>query len=357
MMRFLLSIFLGIHLLFAAALAPMDAWQYQRSIQVGIDVNWAMHKKKIVSYSAQEPKDFKAMGFDHVRIRFKDPGLLQMEQNRYIAHLHRVVQDALQSGLKVILAFDGEEVKRAPNAKNFARFVAFWKRIAAEFHSYPADLAFDLMIEPAKKIKKMPKTLNRLYATTIRAIRATNPTRIVCLAPPKLAHPESLRYLRIPKGEKKFIMVETHFYAAGPSKTNPKKLWTTGTKRERALFERHLATALAWQKRHHIPIWIGAIMPGDYNHGDHYTIKEQTDFATYFSCLFRRYNIPFAVNADHQFYDYIHKRWRSDRIEVVRAIVRPICDLLHQESFIVSGVRVYRDQELPPLSQEYLPKF
>ncbi len=348
---------ISIHILFASVTAPINAQQYQNSIHIGINVNWAMNQKEIAAYNAQKPKDFKAMGFDYIRLRFTDPWRLHMDQNRYIAHLHRVVQDSLRNGLKIILSYDAEEVKRNPNSKNFSRFVGFWRRIAAEFRSYPADLAFDLMVEPAKKIVKMPNTLNRLYATTIHAIRATNPTRIISLAPPKPALPESLRYLRIPKEEKKFIMAQIHLYDAGPSKTDPNKLWTTGTQKERRIFVQRLEKALAWQKHHRIPIWIGAIMPGDYNHGNHYTIKEQADFATYFSCLLRRYKIPFTVKAGHLFYDYAHKKWHKDRIEVVRAIVHPICNLLHQESFIVSGVRVYRDLELPSLDQEYLPKF
>ena len=76
-------------------------------------------------------------------------------------------------------------------------------------------------------------------------------------------------------------MAEWHFYAAGPSKTNEKKLWTTGTPAERQLVQSKIDKALQWQRETGIPTWVGAWMPGNYNDGNDYTLDEQLAFASF----------------------------------------------------------------------------
>jgi hypothetical protein len=308
-------------LLGAQALSPQE---YQNLLRTGINVNWAMWKKEIKHFSPKTVRDFKEIGFNHIRIRFHNRyEKLGMSKEEYFSHIDKIVKLTLQEGMIPILAFEGAKLKEQPTKGNLQKAVALWRFVARRYRNASQLLSFDLMIEPAKAISRHPKLLNRYYKKAVRAIRATNPYRIIFIAPPKLAQPSSLKELRIPRKAGKYLMIETHFYAAGPSPTNPKKLWTTGTKEEKRLFRSYFQEALRWQKRTRIPIWIGAIMPGDYNHGDHYTIKQQVAFATFFSRLFRKHRIPFAINADQQFYDYVNHRWRKDRIEVVKAILNP----------------------------------
>ncbi len=298
---------------------------YQKILHTGIDVNWAMFAKEIEAYNKKEPQDFKAIGFNHIRIRFKDPDSVSISNEAYIDHLDRIVKDVLDAGMIPILAFDAQEFKEDPSDENFAKALFVWRKIARRFADASPLLSFDLIIEPAKAIKKMPDRLNDFYERAVSIIRRTNPKRIIFIAPPKIAHPDSLDQLYIPSKANGYLMAETHFYAAGPSKTNPKKLWTTGTKEEKEIFLAYVHDAIAWQRTHHIPVWIGAIMPGNYNHGDDYTIDEQKNFANFIACTFKRYNLPFAINADQKFYDFEEKRWRDDRKEVLQAILHPCC--------------------------------
>ncbi len=298
---------------------------YQKILHTGIDVNWATFAKEITAYSKKEPRDFKAIGFNHIRIRFKDPDNAPLSHKAYIDHLERIVNDVLDAGMIPILAFGAQELKEDPSDENFAKALSVWREIAHRFANTSPLLSFDLIIEPGKALKKMPERLNDFYERAIRLIRHTNPKRIIFIAPPKLAHPDSLDQLHIPSKANGYLMVETHFYAAGPSKTNPKKRWTTGTKEEKEIFLSYVQDAIAWQRTHHIPVWIGAIMPSNYNHGDDYTIEEQKHFAHFIACTFKRYHLPFAINADHQFYDFEQKRWRDDRKKVLQAILHPCC--------------------------------
>ncbi len=325
-MRGLLGLFLLLGTLWGAEPHWPSPEEYRRKLHVGIDVNWALFPGEIEAYSAREPRDFRKAGFDHIRIRFKaDYRKLGMTKEAYFRHLDRIVGDVLDAGMTPILAFGAEAFKRDPSRRKMEETVAWWDEVARRYRKAAPSLSLDLIIEPAKKLKHHPERLNEFYERALVAIRRSNPRRIVMIAPPKLAQPRSLKELKIPSRADGYLMVETHFYAAGPSPDNPRKRWTTGTPQERALLERHLDTALAWQRRHGIPIWIGAIMPGDYNKGDHYSIEEQVHFATFISCLFRHHHVPFAINADQKFYDYRAKRWRKDRLPVLQAILSPRC--------------------------------
>jgi hypothetical protein len=321
-MRFIVMILFMVVLMWADR--PITPRQYQAMLHTGIDVNWAMWKKEVRFFSKKTVHDFKLIGFDHIRIRFRiDYERSGLDKEGYYRHIDTIIRLVLQEGMTPILALGAEKFKREPNEKNLQDAVAIWRMVAQRYRNYSHRLAFDLMIEPAKQIKRYPKILNRYYTKAMHAIRINNPDRIILIAPPKLAQPSTLDQLDIPTKDNDYVMVETHFYAAGPSPTNPKKRWTTGTKSEKELVKKHLQTALMWQKKHNIPIWIGAIMTGDYNHGDHYTIAQQVHFATFISSLFKANKIPFAINADQQFYDIKHHRWRSDRLPVLKAILHP----------------------------------
>lgn len=306
-----------------------DPREYQKSLKIGVNVNWATFNSAIRSYSGRYPKDFAEIGFDHIRIRFKDPKTSPFDdESRYWEHLERSVQDVLQNGTTPILAFDASDFKLHPDEEHMQRALDIWAEASRRFKNYSPRLAFDLIIEPAKELSRRPDILNEFYEKAVAEIRKENPKRIIFIAPHKIAHPDSLPQLKIPSRANGYLMVETHFYAAGPSPTNPRKKWTTGTPEEKALVAEKLRQALDWQAEHDIPVWIGAIMPGDYNKGDHYSIAEQVRFSHFISCLFLSHHVPFAINADQQFYDADAELWRQDRYPVLMAILHPPCLIL-----------------------------
>ena len=301
-------------------------WSYQKSLKIGIDVNWATFNSEIRSYSDRYPEDFAKIGFDHIRIRYKDPKTSPFDdESKYWEHLERSVQDVLQNGMTPILAFDASDFKLHPDEEHMQRALDIWVEASRRFKNYSPRLAFDLIIEPAKDLSRDPDILNEFYEKAVTEIRKDNPKRIIFIAPHKIAHPDSLPRLKIPSRADGYLMVETHFYAAGPSPTSTTKKWTTGTPEEKALLIEKLRLALDWQKKHDIPVWIGAIMPGDYNKGDHYSIAEQVHFSHFISCLFLSRHVPFAINADQQFYDADAGQWRRDRYPVLMAILHPPC--------------------------------
>lgn len=215
----------------------------------------------------------------------------------------------MQNDLIPIIAFSAKPYKENPNAEEHEKVVEWWKIMAERCKDLSPKVSFDLIVEPSDKVKKDVAELNSLYEDCVATIRKTNPKRIIFIAPPKLSHPEGLKHLKIPSTGNGYLMAEWHFYAAGPSKSNDKKRWITGTAEEKQLIKKSIKVAVDWQKETGIYTWVGAWMPGDYNKGDNYSVKEQIEFASFMTQQLDKYGVPFAINADHRFYDYKAEQW------------------------------------------------
>jgi len=297
--------------------------QYQSMLGKGMDVDWAKTAQGIQFYTPKAPADFQARGLQHVRIRVYEaatPGLL--------AHLQRVVDDSLKSGLIPVIAYRADPLEEDPlNPQAQQAFLDWWKTVAEHFKAYPPSVSFNLIIEVSDKLKKHPEVINDAYARVIPLIRQSNPTRIVMVSPNNLSAPEELRNMRYPADDR-YLMAEWHFYAAGPSRTNPRKLWTNGNPAERKLILDKIAMAKAWQDSH-IPTWVGAWMANNFNDdggkpgtGD-YSIPEQVEFARFVAGELDKAGIPFAVNSDTKFYDRETGRWIAEQKPVLDAILKP----------------------------------
>lgn len=185
--------------------------------------------------------------------------------------------------------------------------------IAKTFKNYPYNnLSYNLIIEPGKNLSKWKLKnnwiLNDFYKKVYNKIRNIDKYRILIWGPNRLSNPFYLPRTWYPDNDK-YIIAEWHMYAAGP-KSDYKEMIP-----EKTLF------AYNWSKKHHIPTWVGAWMPGNYNHGNNYTINKQIQFSKYMIYYLKQYNIPFAINADQQFYNIKKKKWRKDRMSLLKTII------------------------------------
>lgn len=190
-----------------------------------------------------------------------------------------------------------------------SKAVAWWKETAEHYKDYPYLLAFDLLIECSDALNKQPEKLNEYIEKAVSEIRVSNPQRILIMSPRVRSDAAYLNDLKIPTQANGYMMAEWHFYASGPSKENQRKLWTTGTKKEKGLINEKINLALAWQKKTGIPTWVGAWMAGNYNDGNDYSIEEQVKFAHYMVTQLEAAKIPFAVNSDTKFYNRETNTW------------------------------------------------
>jgi len=290
--------------------------EYQKKLGVGIDVNWALYPKEIKYYSPKEVRDFKQKGFDTIRLRFKDK-----LTPKDLSHLDKVINDCLDNHLNVVLSNSAKNFKRNPNEKTMQNLINLWSKIAKRYKNHPYSLSYDLIIEPGKKLNKkknLPK-LNQFYKKVYSQIRQIDTKRIIMFAPIKRSNPLYLKDMFIPQNDN-YVMAEWHMFAAGP-KTNDfnGNNLTNETKNE--IIQKTL-TAYKWQKKNNIPTWVGAWMSGNYNHGNNVSIKQQIIFSKFMIKTLNKYKIPFAVNADQQFYDIVNKKFRRDRIKVLNVILK-----------------------------------
>lgn len=296
-------------------ISPIAPQEFQKLLGKGMDVDWSKTSDGKKFYNTKASQDFSAMGVKHVRIRVKDKA-----DDSLFKSLDKQIDDCINNGIIPIIAYQADEFKNDPSDKNINKVVSWWGTVAQRYKDKSHLLAFDLLIEATDALNKQPERLNDIYENIVSEIRKTNPTRIVMISPRLRSDADYLKELKIPTAHNGYLMAQWHFYAAGPSKTNERKLWTTGTKEEQQLILNKINTALQWQKDTGIPTWVGAWMPGNYNDGNDYTIEEQVNFASFMTKSLTNAKIPFAVNSDTKYYDRENGKWIDEMQPVFKAI-------------------------------------
>ncbi len=316
---------------------PIKPVEYQKMMGVGINVNWVTFKRvrtaflKAYDSGISVPEMFKKRGFSHVRIRANDDVLKDSDAMRA---LKVAVDESLKAGLLPVVAYSAADFMENPSEKTLEEAVNWWKKIAEVFKGYPYYLSYDLIIETNKNIKHHNDLLNEFYERVLPVIRKIDPYRIIFVTPNDISNPCYIKYLKFPKDD--YIMIQWHFYASGPSKKNPKKLWTIGTQKEKKLIIDKIECALSNAKKLGMLTWVGAWMPSNYNKshkdrkfpdgspaGGDYSLGEITNFASFMSQALKSRGIPFAINADNKFFDIEHLKWYKSVSKVLNVILDP----------------------------------
>lgn len=296
---------------------PITPDEYVKILGKGLDVDWSKTDKGIDNYNTKTVTDFKEKGIDHVRIRIAKDATEEL-----LKGLDKQIKDCIDNGLIPVVAYQADEFKNDPSQEKINKVVKWWGTVAERYKDYSYLISFDMLIEATDALNKAPEKLNEIYEAVVTEIRKSNPERILMMSPRLRSDPSYLSELKIPTKHNNYIMAEWHFYAAGPSKTNDKKLWTTGTDTEKKLITEKINLALEWQKKTGIPTWVGAWMPGNYNDENDYSIKEQVAFAGFMSSELEKAKIPFAVNSDTKFYDRENNKWIEAMMPVLDEILK-----------------------------------
>lgn len=296
---------------------PIKPYEYAKILGKGLDVDWSKTDKGIDNYNTKTVADFKEKGISHVRIRIAKDATEEL-----LKGLDKQIKDCIDNGLIPVVAYQADEFKNDPSQEKINKVVKWWGTVAQRYKNYSYLLSFDMLIEATDALNKAPEKLNEIYEAVVTEIRNSNPERIIMMSPRLRSDPSYLNELKIPTKHNNYMMAEWHFYAAGPSKTNDKKLWTTGTEDERKLITDKINLALEWQKKTGILTWVGAWMPGNYNDENDYSIKEQVTFAGFMSSELEKAKIPFAVNSDTKFYDREKNKWIEEMMPVLDEILK-----------------------------------
>lgn len=333
-----------------------NIWKYQSRLKSGLDVDWLKTSPgRTAIYNARQeginvPQLFYDRGLRHVRIRVKDD-VTKSTQNpktgnmTLLQELKVVVDDCLKAGLIPIIAYQALSFKLDPTRDDIIDDVVnWWETVAKAFQGYSYDLAFNFVIETTEEVKHHNDRLNLLYQKISDRLRPLDSKRIFICAPNKISAPEELSKLilpTLPGGIKDpWVMVETHFYAAGPKRNNPKKRWDSdndgfGDDYEKSLLKGKVNTASSWSVEQNVPVWIGAIMANNYNEtgnpsdflvdgapgGGDYTPTQQIRFVRYVMRLLRKAEIPVAWNSDTKFFDRKQNTWYGSMEKVLDTII------------------------------------
>ena len=317
---------------------PIEPKDYQRMMGIGINVNWVTFKKIREQFlrhwerGISVAKLFKDRGFSHVRIRADDDVL---KDPKALKALKVAVDSSLKAGLIPVVAYSAKDFINNPSEKTMREAINWWKFVAGLFKGYPYELSYDLIIETGKNIRYYDDLLNEFYELAVSEIRKIDPYRMIFITPNGTSNPCYLDRLKLPK-DRRYLMIQWHFYASGPSKKNPKKLWTTGTEEEKKLIIDKIECALKWAKEHGMYTWVGAWMASNYNKshrerrfpdgapaGGDYSLDEIVSFASFMSKALKSRGIPFAINADNKYFDMENLRWYRSVSRVLDVILDP----------------------------------
>jgi len=303
----------------SAAEPPLTAARYAQQLGVGIDVDWARTERGIREFDPLEVHDFKAKGFTHVRIRVAG----EPTEARLI-HLRKLVEACDQYGVIPVIAYQADEYKNDPKADNEKEVVNWWIAVAHYFEKSSPLLGFDLIYEPADKLNHNIASLNRVYDKTIKAIHAIDADRMIFVAPRLRAAPEDLASLRLPAHSQNYVLAEWHIFPWGPLKNNGKYPWTSGTAAEKSAIRSRINTALRWQQKTGHVSWVGGWGVGESSRVT--PTAPQMAFANFMACELQKAKIPYAINADFQFYDGEEGAWRPGPEPLLQAMLAPVCE-------------------------------
>jgi endoglucanase len=154
------------------------------------------------------------------------------------------------------------EFMEAPEAHE-ARLLGIWRQISEHYRHQPRARCCEMLNEPTNKVE--PHMWNRIQKRALQLIRASNPDRVVLVAPLGWNRIGHLKDLALPPNDRNLI-ASVHFYepfgfthqGAGWVKRNlPTGREWLGTDAQKAEIVADLDEAARWSKQNGIPVNVG----------------------------------------------------------------------------------------------------
>src|SRR6185295_6415915 len=151
-------------------------------------------------------------GFDHVRIPIRFSGHASSGSPytidaTFFSRVDTVLDQAAAANLAVVVDMHAYDDLATNVAGQRDRFAALWTQIAARYQGRPDAVAFELLNEPNGQLDT---NWNDVMLPAIRAIRATNPRRLLIVDSVFWADPTKLSTLTLPDDAN--IMASIHLY-------------------------------------------------------------------------------------------------------------------------------------------------
>jgi endoglucanase len=259
-----------------------DAFYYNRLLGRGINLGNALEAPIEGAWGVTlKPEYFqiiKDAGFNAVRIPIRwsahaETSPLYPIDSALFDRVDWAVGQALSRDLvAVINVHHFVEMDKAP-LDSLPRLIAIWTQIAQHYQSYSDRLFFELLNEPHDQLSG--EVWQEIVPILLRAVRASNLTRIVLIGPAPWNAISDLDKLRLPEDDRHLII--TFHYYDPMSFTHQEAGWVEGseawkgnvwlgTPREQEELAAAFSSATAWGERNVRPLNVGEF--GAYEAGD-----------------------------------------------------------------------------------------
>src|SRR5262249_29419209 len=216
------SSILGISLFAAAGMSAFaqddDAFRYNRLLGRGINLGNALDGPHEGAWGVTLKADYfrliKKAGFNSVRIPIRwsthasTAAPYDIERD-FFQRVDWAIGQALSRNLAAVINIHHyEEMNRDP-IQNLPRLVELWKQIALRYRNQPKSLMFELLNEPHDQLDD--ERWQEVFPTLLKAIRDSNPDRIILIGPAYLNTVDKLDKIQLPPLDRRIIGT-FHYY-------------------------------------------------------------------------------------------------------------------------------------------------
>ena len=282
--------------------AAMTANEYKNIIGRGMATDEAKNMDE------QTMADFKARGFDNIRIRVDAS---KCYTDSHLDVVVGIVDRALAAGIVPIVAWNNNDAEARANNTDRTNFINWWTLVASKLADRSDRVSFNLMLEisDGSPLRENISVYESWTQGAVDAIRAISPTRVLILSSPDK---KSTGLERIPSGiyqNDNYMMAEWHLYASGPNQNGGQKNWEgDGSDEDKENVTSIIDLATAFTSSSGIPTYFGAWMP--YSQDGLITQYEAEAFGTFMLEQLSIAHIPWTVNAIGNLYDDENHEWR-----------------------------------------------
>jgi endoglucanase len=150
-----------------------------------------------------------------------------------------VINQALSRDLATVINVHHYDEMYKDPVEHLPRLVSLWKQIARHYRGYPDRLYFELLNEPFDQLTD--ERWQAVFSELLRAVRETNPTRMVIVGPAYWNGFSHLEQLRLPEEDRRLIA--TFYYYSPFQFTHQGASWVSGSDAWKGTTERLCAGA------------------------------------------------------------------------------------------------------------------
>ena len=268
---------LGIALFAAASVSAFAqddaAFHYNRLLGRGINLGNALDGPHEGAWGVTLKADYfrliKKAGFNSVRIPIRwsthasTAAPYDIEPD-FFQRVDWAIGQALSRNLAAVINIHHYEEMNQDPIQNLPRLVELWKQIALRYRNQPKSLMFELLNEPHDQLDD--ERWQQVFPTLLKAIRDSNPDRIILIGPAYWNAVDSLDKIQLPPQDRRIIGT-FHYYKPlqfthqGAFWLNDSAPWRgtrwVGTPQERKELRNDFERAATWSKQNHRPLYLG----------------------------------------------------------------------------------------------------